>query len=258
MNWSEKYRPVNFDDLWQKKAPGLNLLKRAVGARRLAQLIIIVGAYGVGKTSLARIVGRRFNCLQITAHPYNPCGVCDSCRDIAPFEGGTFVRDGYIEYDVTCHTPAHITAAIREQVQFYKMYANPDPDMPTEWIVCLDEVARVKNNMQESLLKAVENLRTAKFVLCFSDPATIIPPLRERGLLIELPLPTTQEATQALLRMARSEGFTLDSLAANHIVESVRRVPRRCVLALEQASVLADSGVIGLEAAEAAVQVVAR
>lgn len=60
------------------------------------------------------------------------------------------------------------------------------------------------------------------------------------------------------MRIAGSEGFTLDPLAANHIVESVRRVPRRCVLALEQASVLADSGVIGLEAAEAAVQVVAK
>lgn len=176
MNWPEKYRPVTFDDLWQKKAPGLNLLKRAVGARRLAQLIIIVGAYGVGKTSLARVIGRCFNCLKITAHQYNPCGVCESCRDMVPFEGGTFVRDGYIEYDVTRHTPAHIAESIRDHVLISKMRRGSSCDMPSEWVVCLDEIARVKNTMQETLIKAVENLRTAKLVLCFSDPATIIPP----------------------------------------------------------------------------------
>ena len=257
MNWLEKYRPATFDGFWQKSAAGLTLIKRAVTLSQLPQVILLVAGYGLGKTSLARVLGRRFNCWN-NRHAYNPCNECVGCREITPSDGGTHVCDGYLEYDVTSHTPAHIVNAVAEHVRCCKMNRSHNVAMPPDWIVCLDEIARVKNTMQEALIKVVENAKNARFVLCFSDPAPIIDPIRERGVLIELPLPTTTEATEALMEIARREGLVLEELVARQIAESARRVPRRCILALQQAAVLAASNVIDLQTAEEAINFIAR
>ncbi|MCA9183458.1 MAG: hypothetical protein KDA51_18485 [Planctomycetales bacterium] len=258
MSWLEKYRPVTFDALWQQDAPGLRLLKTAVAQRRVANLLIVVAAYGVGKTTLARLLGARINCWNAGQHPYNPCGLCKGCREVASrSEGGTNARDGYLEYDVTAHSPSHIVNSINEHVIFNKLNQPSTGQVSSKWVVCLDEIARVPNKVQENLIKVVENSRRAIFIMCFSDASTVIAPIRERGILIHLPLPTVQQASAALMRIASNEGCTIEESVARHIVELVRRVPRRCVLALEQAAIMSPSKVIEIEAADAAVSLVA-
>jgi len=162
-----------------------------------------------------------------------------------------------LEYDVTAHTPIHIVNSINDHVIFNKLNQPPSGQVSSKWVVCLDEIARVPNKVQENLIKVVENSRRAIFVLCFSDPSTIIAPIRERGILIPLPLPTVQLASAALMKIANTEGYAIDESVARHIVELVRRVPRRCVLALEQAAIMSPSKVIEIEAADAAAALVA-
>jgi DNA polymerase-3 subunit gamma/tau len=248
-NWLDKYRPVTFDDLWQQNVPGLKLLKTAVQHHKVPRLTICVGAYGVGKTSVARVLGRRFNCWN-PVHAYNPCGECDSCRGLRPWEGGTFIRSGYLELDATELSPAKIVTIIRDHVMYCKLESQGTGCAYKPWVICIDELSRLNRpDVQERLIKLVENLRHGRYVLCFSDPAKIIEPLRERASMLSLPLPTSDEAVSGLIRIANAEGYALEPLVAKHIAESAHRVPRRCILALEHAALLSNSRTIDLDVA---------
>ena len=243
--WLEKYRPGTLDDFWQQ-ADSLDFVKKAIGAKQLPKLLICTGTYGVGKTSLARVIGKRYNCWNPGQHPYNPCGTCTACKNIQPSTGGTFVNHGYMEFDVTENSPAYIVKAIRENIGYRKIEALGTGCCYSQRIVCLDEIARVKSDMQERIIKLVENAKQAQFILCFSDPTAIIDPIRERGVFIELPLPTSSEATSALVRIAKAEGYVIDDFVAGQIAESVKRVPRRCVHALQQAALFSSPEAISL------------
>jgi DNA polymerase-3 subunit gamma/tau len=257
MNWTEKYRPVTFDDFWQSESPALKFLRNAVRLDAVPEALIVVGAYGTGKTSLARVIGRRLNCWRCSEHPYNPCGQCDGCEEVLPFSHNTIIGDGYMEWDVTGATSDHILSVIREYLRYNKMngsLANISPN----WVVCLDEIARVKSDIQEKMIKVLENIRRTHFILCFSDPTTIIDPIRERGVLAKLPLPTTEECVSALIKIAHTEGYELDEFVARVGTESVRNVPRRCIMALQQAAILSPSKSIGIDAMTDAVEMVAQ
>ena len=254
MNWLEKYRPVTFDDLWQSDSPSVQLIRNCVAACQVPSVLLIVAPYGVGKTSLARTLGRRFVCEHGHDHRDNPCGQCFPCRDIRPFEGATFSRDGYFEMDVTQFTnTAAIPDHIREHARFNKLGAQSPH---SEWVVCLDEIARVKNKIQEGLLKVVENIPDTVFVLCFSDPATIIEPIRERGVMIRLPVPSTAVAVTRLKSIAAAEGKSLDDTVARYIADSVKNIPRRCIKALQLAAASSPDKAITFEATKLAVEAV--
>ncbi len=82
---ARKYRPLNFTKLVGQN----NLIKTLSGSierGRLAHAYILTGVRGVGKTSTARIIAKLFNCTnpeKSSEISINPCGVCDSCLEIA-------------------------------------------------------------------------------------------------------------------------------------------------------------------------------
>ena len=82
---ARKYRPLNFTKLVGQN----NLIKTLSGSierGRLAHAYILTGVRGVGKTSTARIIAKLFNCTnpeKSSEIAFNPCGVCDSCLEIA-------------------------------------------------------------------------------------------------------------------------------------------------------------------------------
>src|SRR6476620_8678973 len=78
--FARKYRPQTFDDLVGQTHVS-RTLKNAVAQNRLAHAYLFVGPRGVGKTSTARILAKSLNC--INGPTITPCGVCDSCKEIA-------------------------------------------------------------------------------------------------------------------------------------------------------------------------------
>ena len=78
--FARKYRPQTFDDL-VGQAHVTQTLKNAVEQNRLAHAYLFVGPRGIGKTSTARILAKALNC--INGPTITPCGVCDSCKEIA-------------------------------------------------------------------------------------------------------------------------------------------------------------------------------
>src|SRR5256885_10800355 len=77
---ARKWRPQTFDDLVGQQHV-TETLKNAIKNDRVAHAYIFSGARGVGKTTAARILAKALNCVK--GPTPNPCGECDSCKEIA-------------------------------------------------------------------------------------------------------------------------------------------------------------------------------
>ena len=78
---ARKYRPQRFSDVIGQEHV-TRTLTNAIEQGRIAHGYIFSGHRGIGKTTIARILAMALNC-QSQDHPVaEPCGVCDSCREI--------------------------------------------------------------------------------------------------------------------------------------------------------------------------------
>ncbi len=82
---ARKYRPQRFSDV-----AGQDHVTRTLGnaleQQRVAHGYIFSGHRGIGKTTIARILAMALNCRNKIGSPgrpsFEPCGVCDSCKEI--------------------------------------------------------------------------------------------------------------------------------------------------------------------------------
>ena len=93
---ARKWRPQTFEEVVGQEAI-TRTLRNAVAQERVHHAYLFTGARGVGKTTTARILAKALNCARgLTPEP---CGVCDSCREIAA--GGSL---DVLEIDAASHT----------------------------------------------------------------------------------------------------------------------------------------------------------
>ena len=92
---ARKYRPQRFSDVIGQDHV-TRTLKNALEQQRIAHGYIFSGHRGIGKTTIARILAMALNCRSADHPVAEPCGVCDSCREIR--EGSVGAMD-VIEID---------------------------------------------------------------------------------------------------------------------------------------------------------------
>jgi len=74
---ANKYRPKIFSDIIGQRS-AVNLLQNMVANNKYPPSILLAGSHSSGKTTLARILSRRANCLKPKG--VDPCGKCSSCK----------------------------------------------------------------------------------------------------------------------------------------------------------------------------------
>jgi DNA polymerase III subunit gamma/tau len=163
-----RYRPETFAEVIGQEHV-TEPLRAALAGNRVSHAYLFSGPRGCGKTTSARILARALNCEQ--APVADPCGECDSCRDLA--RGGPGSID-VIEIDAASHGGVDDARDLREKAFFapvrsrYKVYI-------------IDEAHMVSTQGFNALLKLVEEPpEHLRFVFATTEPEKVIPTIRSR------------------------------------------------------------------------------
>ena len=163
-----RYRPETFAEVIGQEHV-TEPLRAALAGNRVNHAYLFSGPRGCGKTTSARILARSLNCEQ--APVADPCGECDSCRDLA--RGGPGSID-VIEIDAASHGGVDDARDLREKAFFapvrsrYKVYI-------------IDEAHMVSTQGFNALLKLVEEPpEHLRFIFATTEPEKVIPTIRSR------------------------------------------------------------------------------
>jgi DNA polymerase-3 subunit gamma/tau len=78
---ARKCRPQTFAEVIGQEHV-TRTLSNAISRGRIAHAYLFAGERGVGKTSIARILAKALNCRSADGPVPEPCGTCDSCKEI--------------------------------------------------------------------------------------------------------------------------------------------------------------------------------
>ncbi len=199
-----KWRPKSFSDLVGQE-PIVKALANSLDNNRIHHSYLLTGTRGVGKTTLARILAKCFNC-ETNGVSSAPCGDCISCQSI---DLGQFV-DLY-EIDAASRTKVEDTRELLENVQY----------MPTQGrfkIYLIDEVHMLSTHSFNALLKTLEEPPShVKFILATTDYQKIPTTILSRCLHFGLNRITTNTIGEQLTKILLDENVTFEKEAIENI-----------------------------------------
>jgi DNA polymerase-3 subunit gamma/tau len=227
-----KYRSATFAEVIGQEhvtAP----LTAALAAGRINHAYLFSGPRGCGKTSSARILARSLNCVQ--GPTPNPCGVCDSCMELAPNGPGSI---DVIEIDAASHGGVDDARELRERAHF-----SPARDRYKVYII--DEAHMVTTQGFNALLKLVEEPPDfLVFVFATTEPDKVLPTIRSRTHHYPFRLVPPATLRAHLERICAAEGVTVEPAVLPLVVRAGAGSVRDSLSLLDQLVAGADeSGV---------------
>jgi DNA polymerase-3 subunit gamma/tau len=213
-------------------------LSQALAAGRINHAYLFSGPRGCGKTSSARILARSLNCEK--GPTPTPCGVCDSCRELAPNGPGSI---DVIEIDAASHGGVDDARELRERA-FYA----PVRDRYKVYIV--DEAHMVSTQGFNALLKLVEEPPDfLVFVFATTEPDKVLQTIRSRTHHYPFRLIPPGVMRAHLERICADEGVTVAPAALPLVVRAGAGSARDSLSVLDQ--LLAGAGPEGVTYADA-------
>lgn len=161
-----KYRPKKLSEIIGQRVV-VQGFTNAVKSQNLHPAYILAGAFGCGKTSVARIVAAMENCEK--GPTTEPCGVCDRCTEI--FNGSSIdVR----ELDAASNRGIDDIRDIRRDIQQCPIYCR------VKYLI-IDEAHRLTDAAAEAALKMIEEPPpNVRFILATTEPQMIIDTIHSR------------------------------------------------------------------------------
>ncbi len=214
-----KWRPQRFDEVVGQEHI-TKTLKNAIENGRIAHAYIFAGPRGVGKTTTARILAKRLNCLNPQGG--EPCNECAMCK---MFQSGQTMD--VIEIDGASNRRIDEIRTLRESVKYA-------PTSGKYKIYIIDEVHMLTTESFNALLKTLEEPpEHTVFIFATTDihkvPLTIISRCQRFDFRrIEL-----DEIKKLLAKISEAEGIEIDD-------ESLTIIAKRADGALRDAQSLFD------------------
>ncbi len=163
-----RYRPDTFREVIGQEHVTEPLM-RALENNKVNHAYLFSGPRGCGKTTSARILARALNCEK--GPTPEPCGECQSCRDLARGGGGSI---DVIEIDAASHGGVDDARDLRERAFF-------SPVNSRYKIYIVDEAHMVTPAGFNAMLKLVEEPPPhVKFIFATTEPEKVIGTIRSR------------------------------------------------------------------------------
>ena len=217
-----RYRPETFQEVIGQDHV-TEPLRAALAANRVNHAYLFSGPRGCGKTTSARILARSLNCAQ--APVSDPCGECDSCRELA--RGGPGSMD-VIEIDAASHGKVEDARDLRE-----KAFFAPVRDRYKVYII--DEAHMVTAQGFNALLKLVEEPPPhLRFIFATTEPDKVLPTIRSRTHHYPFRLIPPRLLSDYLTQLAGEEGVAIEPAALPLVVRAGAGSARDTLSVLDQ------------------------
>ena len=195
---ARKWRPNTFAEMAGQEHV-LQALINALDSDRLHHAYLFTGTRGVGKTTIARILAKCLNCEEVTS---TPCGVCNSCQEIA---AGKFID--LIEVDAASRTGVDDMRELLDNVQYA-------PAKGRFKIYLIDEVHMLSKQSFAALLKTLEEPPPhVKFLFATTDPEKLPITVLSRCLQFNLKNLSAERITQHLQFVLEQEKLPFEEPA---------------------------------------------
>jgi DNA polymerase-3 subunit gamma/tau len=215
-----KYRPDRFAEL-----SGQEHIKKLFGnsltEEKFSHAYIFAGPRGTGKTTVARIVAKRLNCL----NPKNnePCNECEQCLSIT---NGSHLD--VIEMDAASNRGIDDFRAIRDKVAY-------KPAQGKYKIYIIDEVHMLTNEAFNAILKTLEEPpEHAVFILATTNPEKIPDTILSRCQIIPFRNLTRTDIKEHLTKISKYEGYDIEEDVFQYIAKRAKGGMRDAMVLLEQ------------------------
>jgi DNA polymerase-3 subunit gamma/tau len=217
-----RYRPETFAEVIGQDHV-TEPLRHALAANRVHHAYLFSGPRGCGKTTSARILARALNCEK--APVAEPCGECQSCRDLARTGPGSL---DVIEIDAASHGGVDDARDLRERAFFA-------PVSSRHKVYIIDEAHMVSSQGFNALLKLVEEPPPhLKFIFATTEPDKVIGTIRSRTHHYPFRLVPPKLLGDYLLTLCESEGVTLEPNALPLVVRAGAGSVRDTLSVLDQ------------------------
>ncbi|AVO47083.1 hypothetical protein C6569_19640 [Phreatobacter cathodiphilus] len=222
MSLAAKYRPQTFGDVWGQ--PTVVRVLSSLIQRRVGASILLHGAVGSGKTTMARIYGRGLNCSAPSADG-SPCLSCQHCA-------ASDKEIGFYEYDV----PAR--GGTWHAIDNWLRTDERNPRNSKGFVVYfLDEAHRLEREAAEGLLKRIEDedeTRRQVFVFATTEPGRLSAALRSRLIELEVRPLDLETSVRFVSQVARDAEIAFDPAVVRLLAGLKNGHPRNLLFGLEQ------------------------
>jgi DNA polymerase III subunit gamma/tau len=220
---ARKYRPQRFADVIGQEHV-TRTLKNAIEQQRIAHGYIFSGHRGIGKTTIARILAMALNCRATDKPTAEPCGVCDSCREVR--EGSSV---DVIEVDAATNRGIDEIRELREGARYR-------PARDRYKIYILDEAHQITDAAFNALLKTLEEPPPhIVFMMATTQPEDIPQTIRSRAQHFSFHAVKFDDIVTQLGDIAGKEGIKADAEALAVLAEAGDGSMRDALSIMDQA-----------------------